>query len=60
MAAQASLPETQDTRYAARPLSPPVSREIGLAVLDQRQSTPATLAFIEVARSVDFSCGELN
>jgi len=53
--AQASLPEAPDARYTVRPLSPPVSREIGLAVLDQRQSTPATLAFIRVAQSVDFS-----
>ncbi|MGY2960009.1 DNA-binding transcriptional LysR family regulator [Pseudomonas sp. TE36184] len=53
--AQASLPETPDARYTVRPLSPPVSREVGLAVLDQRQSTPATLAFIQVAQSVDFS-----
>ena len=51
--AQASLPETPDPRYQARPLFPPVSRKIGLAVLDQRHSTPATLAFIQLALSLD-------
>ncbi|MFL1504813.1 LysR family transcriptional regulator [Pseudomonas sp. O64] len=52
--AQASLPEAPDARYHVRPLSPRVSRDIGLAVLDQRQSTPATLAFIDVAQRLDF------
>ncbi|NVZ69199.1 LysR family transcriptional regulator [Pseudomonas costantinii] len=52
--AQASLPETPDLRYQVRPLSPPVSREIGLAVLDQRESTPATLAFVQLAQNLDF------
>lgn len=52
--AQASLPETPDPRYHVRPLSPPVTREIGLAVQDQRQSTPATLAFIQLAQRFDF------
>jgi len=48
--AQASLPERVDPRYAARPLSPAVPRRIGLAVLDRRQSSPATLAFIALAQ----------
>ncbi|MFB3301815.1 LysR family transcriptional regulator [Pseudomonas sp. AMR01] len=52
--AQASLPEAPDPRYQVRPLSPPVSREIGLAVLDQRESTPATLAFIRLAQRSAF------
>ncbi len=52
--AQASLPETPDARYHMRPLTPRVSRDIGLAVLDQRQSTPATLAFIHLAQGIDF------
>ncbi|WP_338722301.1 LysR substrate-binding domain-containing protein [Pseudomonas tolaasii] len=52
--AQASLPQTSDPRYQVRPLSPPVSREIGLAVLDLRESTPATLAFIKLAQRIDF------
>ncbi|NVZ22535.1 LysR family transcriptional regulator [Pseudomonas costantinii] len=50
--AQASLPETPDPRYQVRSLSPPVSREIGLAVLDQRESTPATLAFVQLAQTL--------
>lgn len=52
--AQASLPETPHARYHVRQLTPRVSRDIGLAVLDQRQSTPATLAFIHLAQSLDF------
>ncbi|PHN32040.1 LysR family transcriptional regulator [Pseudomonas sp. ICMP 460] len=52
--AQASLPQTPDPRYQVRALSPPVTRDIGLAVLDKRQSTPATLAFIQLAQSLDF------
>ncbi|MGU3305760.1 LysR family transcriptional regulator [Pseudomonas sp. M5A4_2d] len=50
--AQASLPERVDPRYAARPLSPAVPRRIGLAVLDRRQSSPATLAFIALAQKL--------
>ncbi|KTC15907.1 LysR family transcriptional regulator [Pseudomonas marginalis ICMP 9505] len=52
--AQASLPQTPDPRYQVRALSPPVVRNIGLAVLDKRQSTPATLAFIQLAQGLDF------
>ncbi|OAE12399.1 LysR family transcriptional regulator [Pseudomonas simiae] len=50
--AQASLPERVDPRYAARPLSPAVPRRIGLAVLDRRQSSPASLAFIALAQKL--------
>ncbi|WDU64938.1 LysR family transcriptional regulator [Pseudomonas poae] len=50
--AEASLPQAHDPRYVKRPLSPRVSRRIGLAVLDRRQSSPATLAFIEIAQSL--------
>ena len=52
--AQASLPQTPDPRYQVRALSPPVVRDIGLAVLDKRQATPATLAFIQLAQGLDF------
>ena len=52
--AQASLPATPDPRYQVRPLSPRVSRDIGLAVVDQRQSTPAALAFIQLAQGLEF------
>jgi DNA-binding transcriptional LysR family regulator len=47
--AEASLPLATDDRYVKRPLAPRIPRAIGLAVLDQRQSSPATLAFIEWA-----------
>lgn len=57
--AQASLPHPQDARWVQRPLMPAVPRTIGLAVLDQRQASPATLAFIRVAREVDWSPSRL-
>jgi len=47
--AEGSLPDGNDTRYVKKPLSPPISRQVGLAVLDQRQSSPATLSFIKLA-----------
>ncbi|UVL01226.1 LysR family transcriptional regulator [Pseudomonas sp. B21-048] len=47
--AEGSLPDDNDSRYVRKPLSPPISRQVGLAVLDQRQSSPATLAFIKLA-----------
>jgi DNA-binding transcriptional LysR family regulator len=50
--AQASLPQAHDPRYVIRPLTPRVPRRIGLAVLDRRQSSPATLAFIEIAQGL--------
>ena len=49
--AEASLPQAGDPRYVKRALSPRVPRQIGLAVLDRRQSSPATLAFIEMAQA---------
>ncbi|WDH50841.1 LysR substrate-binding domain-containing protein [Pseudomonas chlororaphis] len=52
LVAQLSLPEASDPRYLIKPLSPPAPRQVGLAVLDRRQSSPATLAFIEQARSL--------
>ncbi|WP_030131428.1 LysR family transcriptional regulator [Pseudomonas sp. QTF5] len=51
--AEGSLPDDNDNRYVKKPLSPPVSRPVGLAVLDQRQSSPATLAFIKLASSLN-------
>lgn len=47
--AEGSLPEEATPRYVKKPLLPAVQRQVGLAVLDQRQASPATLAFIEVA-----------
>lgn len=52
--AESSLPEDDDRRYVKRPLSPTVKRQVGLAVLDQRQSSPATLAFIQLASSLSY------
>ena len=52
--AEGSLPSDNDSRYVRKPLSPPVNRQVGLAVLDQRQSSPATLAFIQLATSLDY------
>ena len=52
--AEGSLPEEVTPRYVKRPLLPAVQRPIGLAVLDQRQATPATLAFIELATRMTY------
>lgn len=51
--AQASLPVGCDGRYVQRTLSPRVPRQVGLAVLDRRQSSPVALAFIRVALSLE-------
>lgn len=51
--AESSLPDDNYNRYVKKPLSPPISRQVGLAVLDQRQSSPATLAFIKLASSLN-------
>ncbi|MOA06657.1 LysR substrate binding domain protein [compost metagenome] len=52
--AEGSLPDTRQPRYVKRPLSPEVKRQVGLAVLDERQASPATLAFIKLARQLDY------
>ncbi|WP_085696025.1 LysR family transcriptional regulator [Pseudomonas sp. B26(2017)] len=52
--AEGSLPFDSDPRYVKRPLSPAVNRQVGLAVLDQRQASPATLAFIQLATRLDY------
>ncbi|WP_434610293.1 LysR family transcriptional regulator [Pseudomonas sp. R1-7] len=49
---EGSLPLVRPPGFVVRPLSPPVPRQIGLAVLDSRQASPATLAFIELAQAV--------
>jgi DNA-binding transcriptional LysR family regulator len=51
--AESSLPDVRDSRYVKKPLSPTVTRQVGLAVLDQRQSSPATLAFIKLAERLN-------
>ncbi|MDF3202318.1 LysR substrate-binding domain-containing protein [Pseudomonas sp. 1912-s] len=53
--AELSLPQTNDPGYLKKPLAPAVKRQVGLAVLDQRQSSPATLAFIKLATQLDYS-----
>lgn len=50
LVAELALPTMHDPRYVRRPLSQPAIRKIGIAVLDRRQSSPATLAFIEQAQ----------
>ncbi|WP_055135622.1 LysR family transcriptional regulator [Pseudomonas corrugata] len=50
---EGSLPEGDHPGFVVRPLSPPVPRRIGLAVLDSRQASPATRAFIELASSIE-------
>lgn len=47
--AELSLPESTQADYLIKPLKPAVKRQVGLAVLDRRQSSPATLAFIQLA-----------
>lgn len=51
--AEGSLPDQIDRRCVKKPLSPAVLRQVGLAVLDRRQASPATLAFIKLAESLD-------
>ncbi|MDZ4323466.1 MAG: LysR family transcriptional regulator [Pseudomonas sp.] len=51
--AEGSLPDPHDDRYVKKPLLPAVARQVGLAVLDRRQSSPAALAFIKLATSLD-------
>ncbi|EJM64682.1 transcriptional regulator [Pseudomonas sp. GM49] len=51
--AEGSLPNQFDSRCVKKQLSPAVLRQVGLAVLDRRQASPATLAFIKLAESLD-------
>ena len=52
--AEGSLPDDSGDRFVKKPLLPAVTRRVGLAVLDQRQSSPATLAFIKLASSLNY------
>ncbi|WP_423203546.1 LysR family transcriptional regulator [Pseudomonas kribbensis] len=54
LVAEGSLPDEPNPQYVKRPLLPAVVRHIGLAVLDQRQASPATLAFIKLATALDY------
>ncbi|MDF9773481.1 LysR family transcriptional regulator [Pseudomonas baetica] len=51
--AEGSLPSQIDSRCVKKQLSPAVLRQVGLAVLDRRQASPATLAFIKLTESLD-------
>ena len=51
--AEGSLPDDPAPCYVKKPLLPAVQRLIGLAVLDQRQASPATRAFIELAKQIN-------
>ncbi len=51
--AEGSLPDDSAPCYVKKPLLPAVQRLIGLAVLDQRQASPATRAFIELAKQIN-------
>ncbi len=53
LVAELSLPDTPQPGYLKKPLKPAVKRQVGLAVLDQRQSSPATLAFIRLATRIN-------
>ncbi|MFT4021125.1 MAG: LysR family transcriptional regulator [Acinetobacter sp.] len=50
--AESSLPEISSFPYVKKALFPQVKRQVALAVCDERQSSPATLAFIELAKSI--------
>ncbi|QBF25634.1 LysR family transcriptional regulator [Pseudomonas tructae] len=50
--AESSLPLGAARDLALRPLDPPVKRTVGLAVVDERIISPATRAFIELARTL--------
>ena len=52
--AEGSLPDTENPRYLKKALTPAVVRQIGLAVLDRRQASPATLAFVDLATRLDY------
>jgi DNA-binding transcriptional LysR family regulator len=54
LVAEGSLPDTADSHHVKKPLTPVVTRQVGLAVLDRRQSSPATLAFIKLACSLQY------
>ncbi|WP_300759311.1 LysR substrate-binding domain-containing protein [Janthinobacterium sp.] len=61
--AELALPQRLQQQYpdlVAVPLDPPVSRKVGLAVRDRRQNTPATNAFLEVARLVAPTLGPVR
>ncbi len=50
LVAEMALPKVQyPAGYVSRPLSPPVKRRVGLAVLSESEATPAARAFLQLA-----------
>lgn len=50
--AESSLPEASFLPYVQKALYPPIKRQVALAVIDERQSSPATTAFITLAQKI--------
>jgi DNA-binding transcriptional LysR family regulator len=50
--AEGSLPDEENPRYVKKALTPNVQRQVGLAMLDRRQASPAALAFIDLALQI--------
>ncbi len=47
-----ALPRELDPRCVIRPLNPPASRDVALAVVDERRASPAAKAFIRIATGI--------
>ena len=52
LVAELALPAVPTGDYVAKPLQPPVTRDVALAMLDERQASPAALAFVRVAKQL--------
>lgn len=52
--AEGSLPDTIDSGYVKRRLSPAITRQVALAVLDKSHASPAALAFIKLATAMTY------
>lgn len=50
--AESSLPPDPDPAYVKKPLNPRVPRQVALAVVDEREASPATMAFIRLAQGL--------
>lgn len=50
--AESALPELSPFFYIKKNLHPPIKRSVALAVVDERQSSPATKAFIMLAKKI--------
>jgi len=47
--AETALPKGEQQDYVIRPLAPSITRQVGLAIPDEDQASPATQAFIKTA-----------